>query len=254
VPFVSKATGVSLARIATRVIVGQKLRDMSLPGWDESVAGGRVPSRRDLEHVAVKEAVLPFPRFPGVDTTLGPEMKSTGEVMGIDDYSARSESGIGMAMVKAQIASYNHFPISGTAFISTPDKKKPAAVNIARRLANEGFKLLATEGTARSIAERGIPVEVVKKVGEGTPDVVDFIRDGKVDLVINVPEGRGSRGSGYSIRTAATMNGVPCITTIQLADIVIMGITALRTRGLEVKSLQEYHMEIARQDAERSSG
>jgi len=244
VPFVSKAIGVPLAKMATRVMLGQTLDELGLK--EERFSR--------LKHVSVKEAVLPFVRFPGVDTVLGPEMKSTGEVMGIDDYSARSESGIGMAMVKAQIASYNHFPISGTAFISTPDKKKPAAVNIARRLANEGFKLLATEGTARSIAERGIPVEVVKKVGEGTPDVVDFIRDGKVDLVINVPEGRGSRGSGYSIRTAATMNGVPCITTIQLADIVIMGITALRTRGLEVKSLQEYHMEIARQDAERSSG
>ncbi len=244
VPFVSKAIGVPLAKMATRVMLGQTLDELGLK--EERFSR--------LKHVSVKEAVLPFVRFPGVDTVLGPEMKSTGEVMGIDDYSAHSESGIGMAMVKAQIASYNHFPISGTAFISTPDKKKPAAVNIARRLVDEGFKLLATEGTARSIAERGIPVEVVKKVGEGTPDVVDFIREGKVDLVINVPEGRGSRGSGYSIRTAATMNGVPCITTIQLADIVIMGITALRTRGLKVKSLQEYHMEISRHNAERSSG
>ena len=244
VPFVSKAIGVPLAKMATRVMLGQTLDELGLK--EERFSR--------LKHVSVKEAVLPFVRFPGVDTVLGPEMKSTGEVMGIDDYSAHSESGIGMAMVKAQIASYNHFPISGTAFISTPDKKKPAAVNIARRLVDEGFKLLATEGTARSIAERGIPVEVVKKVGDGTPDVVDFIREGKVDLVINVPEGRGSRGSGYSIRTAATMNGVPCITTIQLADIVIMGITALRTRGLKVKSLQEYHMEISRHNAERSSG
>ena len=118
-------------------------------------------------------------------------------------------------------------------------------MNIARRLADEGFKLLATEGTAASIREMGIPVEVVSKVGEGSPDIVDHIRDGEVDLVINVPEGRGSRGSGYSIRTAATMSGVPCITTIELSDMVLMGITALKKSGLKVKSIQEFHSEIA---------
>jgi carbamoyl-phosphate synthase large subunit len=150
-----------------------------------------------------------------------------------------------MAMVKAQIASYNHFPISGTAFISVPDRKKSDAVYIAKRLAEEGFRLFATEGTATRLMESGIQVETVRKVGEGSPDVVDYIRDGEVDLVINVPEGRESRGSGYSIRTAATMSGVPCITTIELATLVIMGIKALKKSGLKVKSLQEYHSEIA---------
>ena len=164
--------------------------------------------------------------------------------MGIDDYSPSSDTGIGMAMVKSQIASYNDFPVSGTAFISVPDRKKSDAAFIAKRLADEGFRLLATTGTAERIREQGIEVETVNKVGEGKPDVVDFIKEGQIDLVINVPEGRGTRGSGYRIRTEATMNGVPCITTVELASIVIMGIKALKKSGLKVKSIQEYHAAI----------
>ena len=245
VPFVSKSIGVPLAKMATRLMLGQTLDQLGLKEERYST----------LQHVSVKEAVLPFVRFPGVDTVLGPEMKSTGEVMGIDDYSPKSDTGIGMAMVKAQIASYNHFPITGTAFISVPDPKKSEAVHIAKRLSDEGFRILATEGTAAKLHQSGIPVESVFKVGEGKPDVVDFIRDGKIDLVINVPEGRGSRGHGYDIRTAATMSGVPCITTIELATIVLMGITALKKSGLKVKSIQEYHGEIERRLArERSIG
>jgi carbamoyl-phosphate synthase large subunit len=231
VPFVSKTIGIPLAKMATRIALGQTLDELGL--FEERYA--------DLKHVSVKEAVLPFVRFPGADTVLGPEMKSTGEVMGIDDYSPSSDTGIGMAMVKSQIASYNHFPVGGAAFISVPDKKKADAVYIARRLTEEGFKLLATEGTGARIASSGIEVEILNKVGEGKPDVVDFIKDGQIDLVINVPEGRGSRGSGYEIRTAATMSGVPCITTIELASIVIMGIKALTKSGMRVKSIQEYH-------------
>ena len=242
VPFVSKAIGLPLAKMATRLMLGQSLGELGL--------GGERFSR--LKHVSVKEAVLPFVRFPGVDTVLGPEMKSTGEVMGIDDYSPGSNSGIGMAMVKAQIASYNHFPISGTVFISVPDRKKAAGVYIAGRLEQEGFRILATEGTAARLSDKGIEVETVRKVGEGSPDVVDLIRDGEIDLVINVPGAQGSRGAGYSIRTEATANGVPCITTIELAEIVIMGIEALKERGLKVKSLQEYHSEI--EDAPEGGG
>ena len=237
VPFVSKTIGIPLAKMATRLALGETLDDLGL--FEERYSA--------LKHVAVKEAVLPFVRFPGVDTVLGPEMKSTGEVMGIDDYS---DTGIGMAMVKAQIASYNHFPISGTAFISVPDKKKNEAAYIARRLHEEGFRLLATKGTAERIRDGGIDVETVNKVGEGKPDVVDFIKDGEIDLVINVPEGRGSRGSGYSIRTSATMHGIPCITTIELASIIIMGIKALKHSGMKVKSIQEYHAAIERDIAE----
>jgi len=236
VPFVSKTIGIPLAKMATRIALGETLDDLGL--HKEQYSG--------LKHVSVKEAVLPFVRFPGVDTVLGPEMKSTGEVMGIDDYSPQSDTGIGMAMVKSQIASYNAFPIAGTAFISVPDKKKGDAAYIAKRLSAEGFRLLATEGTAARIREDGIEVETVLKVGEGKPDVVDFIREGQIDLVINVPEGRGSRGSGYAIRTEATMNGIPCITTIELATIVIMGINALKKSGMKVKSLQEYHEAIER--------
>jgi carbamoyl-phosphate synthase large subunit len=231
VPFVSKTIGIPLAKMATRIALGQTLDELGL--FTERFSG--------LKHVAVKEAVLPFVRFPGADTVLGPEMKSTGEVMGIDDYSPSSDTGIGMAMVKSQIASYNHFPVSGTAFISVPDKKKGDAVYIARRLSEEGFKISATVGTADRIRANGIDVETLNKVGEGKPDVVDFIKSGEIELVINVPEGRGSRGSGYEIRTAATMNGVPCLTTIELATIVIMGIKALKKSGMKVKSLQEYH-------------
>jgi carbamoyl-phosphate synthase large subunit len=140
--------------------------------------------------------------------------------------------------------------VSGTAFISVPDKKKNEVVYIARRLVEEGFRLLATAGTAEQIRDNGIDVQTLKKVGEGKPDVVDFIKDGKIDLVINVPEGRGSRGSGYAIRTSATMHGVPCITTIELASIIIMGIKALKNTGMSVKSIQEYHAAIERDIAE----
>ncbi|MFH1150656.1 MAG: carbamoyl-phosphate synthase large subunit [Actinomycetota bacterium] len=250
VPFVSKSIGIPMAKMATRIMLGQTLDELGL--FEE---------RFDrLRHVTVKEAVLPFVRFPGADTVLGPEMKSTGEVMGIDDYSDDSSTGIGMAMVKSQIASYNYFPVEGTAFVSMPDPKKADGTFIARRLSEEGFRILATEGTAASIKAGGIPVHSVRKVGEGHPDVVDLIRDGEIDLVINVPEGRGSRGSGYKIRTAATMSGVPCITTIQLASICIMGITALRRKMQDgggadmVKSLQEYHAELERSLAEAEGG
>ncbi|MDD5748918.1 MAG: carbamoyl-phosphate synthase large subunit, partial [Actinomycetota bacterium] len=233
VPYVSKSIGIPLAKIATRLMLGEKLKDIGLSG----------EVFENLKHVSIKEVVLPFPRFPGVDTVLGPEMKSTGEVMGIDDNLG---SAIGMAMAKSQLSSYNRFPISGTAFLSVPDRKKSQAVDIARRLSELGFKLVATEGTAARMREAGIPVEVVRKVGEGKPDIVDSIMEGKIDLVINIPEGRSTRGSGYFIRTAAVMAGVPSITTIELADIVVMGIKALKDREISVKSIQEYHEQIER--------
>ena len=151
VPFVSKATGVPLARIATRVIAGQKLRDMGLPGWEESARAGRVPSRRDLQHVAVKEAVLPFRRLSGVDTTLGPEMKSTGEVMGVgDDFPT--------AFAKAELAAGDRLPREGTVFVSVADAEKDALILMALVLSTSGFRILATEGTHRALRLNGIEV------------------------------------------------------------------------------------------------
>ncbi|MBC7293556.1 MAG: carbamoyl phosphate synthase large subunit, partial [Thermoleophilia bacterium] len=202
VPFVSKATGVPLARIATRVIAGQKLKDMNLPGWRESLAAGRVPARRDLQHVAVKEVVLPFPRFPGVDTTLGPEMKSTGEVMGVG-------SSFPVAFAKASLAAGDRLPLEGTVFISVADAEKDAVVLMALVLSTLGFRILATEGTHRVLTLNGIESELVLKytdgqelraaLGENSPQakdivtIVDLIEAGEVDLVINIPRGRGAR-------------------------------------------------------------
>ena len=160
VPFVSKATGVPLARIATRVVAGHKLRDMGLPGWEASIVAGRVPRRRDFSYVSVKEAVLPFPRFPGVDTTLGPEMKSTGEVMGVGPSFP-------MAFDKSQLAAGNRLPRSGTVFISVTDVDKDSAVLAARMLSMVGFDILATDWTHKTLQRNGIPSCPVLKFTQG---------------------------------------------------------------------------------------
>jgi carbamoyl-phosphate synthase large subunit len=225
VPFVSKSIGIPLAKMATRVLLGEKLAELNLP------------EARPLKHFSVKEAVLPFRRFPGVDTILGPEMKSTGEVMGID-------TSFGVAFAKSQISSNNVFPTSGTAFISVNNRDKRGGILLARSLEEMGFRVLATEGTATALERNGVKVECVRKVGEEHPNIADFIREGKVDLVINTPFGRGARGDGYNIRTEATMSGVPCITTMQAAFTVVQGIAALKRNGISVKSIQEYHAEI----------
>ena len=227
VPFVSKSIGVPLAKMATRIMLGRKLSDLD------------IPKERRLGHFSVKEAVLPFQRFPGVDTVLGPEMKSTGEVMGID-------ASFGVAFAKSQISSNTVFPTSGSAFISVNNRDKRAIVMVARSLSEGGFRIFATKGTAKALKSNGIPVECVKKVGEGSPNVVDLIRDGKVDIVINTPYGHGSRGDGYYIRTAAALSGVPCITTMSAANTLVQGISALKSNGITVKSIQEYHQEIHR--------
>ena len=231
VPFVSKSIGVPLAKVATRIVMGRRLSELD------------IPKEQHLEHFSVKEAVLPFQRFPGVDTVLGPEMKSTGEVMGID-------TSFGVAFAKSQISSNTVFPTSGSAFISVNNRDKRVIVLVARSLAEGGFRIFATKGTAKALKSNGIPVERVKKVGEGSPNVVDLIRDGKVDLVINTPYGHGSRGDGYYIRTAAALNGVPCITTMSAAYTLVQGISALKSNGITVKSIQEYHQDI-RQNAYR---
>ncbi|MBI2180231.1 MAG: carbamoyl-phosphate synthase large subunit [Deltaproteobacteria bacterium] len=221
VPFVSKAIGVPLAKIAARIMVGRKLKDLGLT--------------REIspKHVSVKEAVFPFNKFPGVDTILGPEMKSTGEVMGIDDY-------FGLAYAKAQLSSGMRLPKTGRAFISVRDDDKAAAAFIARRLYRIGFQIVATVGTARSFEERGIPTELVNKVQDGSPHIGDQVKNGEIAIVINTPEDARSQADSYAIRRYALDYQVPYFTTMAGADAATDAIEYLMQREFEVKPLQEY--------------
>jgi carbamoyl-phosphate synthase large subunit len=240
VPFVSKATGVPLAKVAARVMVGDSLEALRAEGL---VPAADFVTGPELDHVAVKEAVLPFNRFPGVDTRLGPEMRSTGEVMGIDeDFGvafAKSQAGTG-AMV---------LPTKGRVFASIANRDKRALIFPVKRLAELGFEILATEGTAETLRRAGVAAEVVRKHGEvapgGSESIVDRIRGGEVDLVLNTPMGSGPRADGYEIRTAAVSHGVPCITTLSGILAAIQGIEALRAGGIGVRSLQSYHRDLA---------
>ena len=229
VPFVSKVIGVSLARVATLVLAGRSLAQLS----GEGVLTDPHHYRR-LPYTSVKAAVLPFGRFPGVDTVLGPEMKSTGEVMGIDADS-------GMALAKALVSSGTGLPTGGTAFVSVANRDKRAIVFPAKRLADLGFTLLATGGTAGVLQRAGIPVQRVAKVSEGGANVAERIRSGQVDLVINTPFGRGARTDGYFIRTASAAAGVPCITTLPGVFAAVRGIEALLGGPTEPRSIQEHH-------------
>jgi carbamoyl-phosphate synthase large subunit len=222
VPFVSKVIGRPLAKLAARVMVGQKLTDL---GFTREI----VPA-----YIAVKEAVFPFVKFPGVDTLLGPEMKSTGEVMGID----RS---FGVAFAKAQLAAGTVLPLEGTAFLSVEDADKPRLVPIARRLQAAGFRLLATRGTAAHLCRQGLTVESINKVQDGSPHAVDGIRNGHVHLVINTPKGSGAQRDSFPLRRAALEWKIPYFTTIAGAAAAAEGIEYLRRQALEVRSLQEYH-------------
>jgi carbamoyl-phosphate synthase large subunit len=224
VPFVSKAVGVPLAKLACRLMLGERLRDM----------GSELGPDRPPRHVSVKEAVLPFDRFPRADSLLGPEMKSTGEVMGVaDDYPA--------AFGKAQAAAGARLPTGGAVFVSVTDGDKPSATQLAASLHDLGFRILATGGTAQAIRRMGVPVERIQKIGEGSPNVVDRIESGDVDLVINTPTGSGARADGYEIRRAAVAGGIPCITTMSGASAAQRAIVALRRGGDGVRSLQEIH-------------
>src|SRR4051794_22815614 len=228
VPFVSKATGTPLAKLATRVVLGERLADMAED----------LPDGRDLDHVSVKEAVLPFDRFPRADSLLGPEMKSTGEVMGVArDYPA--------AFGKAQTAAGARLPAAGAVFISVTDGDKAMATQLAASLHDLGFRVLATGGTAGAIRRMGVPVERIKKLTEGSPNVVDRIESGEVDLVINTPTGSGARADGYEIRRAAVGRGIPCITTMSGASAAQRAIPARRAGEAEVISLQELHPHLA---------
>jgi carbamoyl-phosphate synthase large subunit len=222
VPFVSKAVGIPLAKIAAKVMIGRTLEEMGLTKMVEP------------KHICVKEAVLPFGRFPGVDTVLGPEMKSTGEVMGID-------KGFGQAYAKAQISSGFELPRSGKIFISVCNNDKRAIIPVAKQLADLGFEIVSTKGTAEILKRNGIKVSIAKKVQEGRPNIVDYIKNGQIGLIINTPWGKGTRSDGYEIRTAAAAYGIPCITTIPAATAVLQGIEALLAREMSVKALQDYH-------------
>jgi carbamoyl-phosphate synthase large subunit len=222
VPFVSKAIGAPLAKIACRLMLGERLADQELP---------EMPSG----HVSVKEAVMPFARFAGADARLGPEMKSTGEVMGV-------ASDFPTAFGKAQAAAGSALPLEGTVFISVTDTDKPAATQLAGRFHDLGFEVLATGGTAQAISRMGIPVRAINKISEGSPHVVDLIRSGEVDLVINTPTGSGARSDGYEIRTAAVRHGIPCVTTMTGASAAARAIFAARSAARsEPRSLQELH-------------
>jgi carbamoyl-phosphate synthase large subunit len=230
VPFVSKATGVPLAKVAARVMAGASLAGLRAEGLlRDPVAGG---------HVSVKEAVLPFTRFPDADTLLGPEMRSTGEVMGIDQT-------FGLAFSKSQAAAGDELPGSGTVFFSLADRDKAAGVAAARRFVQLGFSLAATSGTAAYFEKEGVPVAtVVSKVGEedsGGVDAVSLLRDGKVNLVVNTPRGRGPRADGAYIRMAANQLRVACVTTVAAARAAAAGIADRAVNRLTVRSLQEYH-------------
>ncbi len=225
VPFVSKAIGVPLVSIAAKVMAGSTLQEL---GFTEEV---KIP------FTAVKESVFPFSRFFGVDIILGPEMKSTGEVMGID-------ASFGIAFAKSQIAAYQKVPLGGTVFLSVKDRDKPAAVAIARRLSTLGFKLVSTRGTAEFLRGEGLGVDEVMKIHEGRPDVLDFLRDSKVDLIINTPAGKATKEDETRIRSLAVARGIPCVTTIPGAQALVTGIAALRERGYEVCSLQEWHAKL----------
>jgi carbamoyl-phosphate synthase large subunit len=229
VPFVAKATGVPVAMVAARVMVGATLAELRAEGLLVEPVGG---------HVSVKEAVLPFNRFPGVDTLLGPEMRSTGEVMGIG-------ATFGLAFAKSQIAAGNRLPTSGTVFFSLADRDKVAGLEAARAFADLGFDLAATSGTAAMLAEEGIDVgTVVAKVGEDHPgkvDAVELIAGGKVQLVVNTPRGRGPRADGLHIRATSTAHLVPCLTTVAAAKAAAAGIADWLAHPLSVRSLQEYH-------------
>jgi carbamoyl-phosphate synthase large subunit len=234
VPFVAKATGVPLAMVASRVMVGQTLDDLREEGLLPAGVRGQVPV---LDHVSVKEAVLPFDRFPGVDTLLGPEMRSTGEVMGVDVT-------FGLAFVKSQMAAGTRLPDSGTVFLSLADRDKPAGLEVARAFSNLGFSIAATLGTAGFLRSEGVSVDtLVAKVGEEgvASDAVDLIAQGKVQLVVNTPRGLGPRADGQHIRRAAVTYHVPCLTTLAAARAAAGGMADARTHPLRVRALQDLH-------------
>ncbi|MBN2057193.1 MAG: carbamoyl-phosphate synthase large subunit [Candidatus Saganbacteria bacterium] len=222
VPYVSKATGIPWAKIATKAMMGKSLKEQ---GIDKEV----IP-----EHFSVKEAVFPFNRFPGVDPVLGPEMKSTGEVMGIDHD-------LGVAYMKAQIAAGQKLPLSGKIFISVNDKDKRKIVDIAKRFDALGYQIVSTSGTAGVLRKNGLEIEEVAKLGEGRPDVLDLIKNGEVKLLINTPGDKKTKVDETKIRSGAIMHMIPIVTTLSGARATALGIEAVKKKGYSVRALQDYH-------------
>jgi len=228
VPFVAKATGVPLVKVAARVMVGATLVELCKEGLlSEPSPGG---------YVAVKEAVLPFSRFPDADSVLGPEMRSTGEVMGIDTT-------FGLAFAKSQLAAGDRLPTSGCVFMSLADRDKGTGIEAARRFVEAGFRIVATAGTADALDSAGISVDLrVAKVGEASgTDAVELISSGQVDLVVNSPRGRGARADGAHIRAAAAVAGIPCVTTAAAGLAAANGIADSALHEMRVRTLQEFH-------------
>ena len=232
VPFVAKATGVQLAKVAARVMTGETLQELR--------ASGALPEAIRDGHVAVKEAVLPFQRFPDVDTVLGPEMRSTGEVMGIDRT-------FGLAFAKSQIAAGEGLPLAGMIFFSLADRDKEQGLEAAKGFLELGFDIAATAGTAEFLEGRGVSVEtVVAKLSEegreisAGVDAVELIGAGRVKLVVNTPRGRGPRSDGYRIRIASTAHKVPCLTTVAAARAAAVGLREWMSNPLTVRPLQEF--------------
>jgi carbamoyl-phosphate synthase large subunit len=223
IPFVSKAIGAPLAKLAAKVMAGAKLKDL---GFTKEI----VP-----KHISVKESVMPFIKFPGIDITLGPEMKSTGEVMGIDkDFSK--------AYAKSQVAAYQNLPLKGTVFISVKDKdKKPVMVSVARRLRDLRFEIISTTGTAKFLEGKGIIARTIQRVSQGKPNLLDLMRQGKVNLVVNTPSGKIPRQDEVRIRSSAIALGIPVVTTLPGAEACVSGIEALIKHKLDVKPIQQYH-------------
>ena len=220
VPFVSKAVGLPLAKIAARVMVGRKLRDL---GYEE----------RHIYHVAVKEVLLPFNKLPGVDTVLGPEMKSTGEVMGIDyDF--------GRAYYKASISADNELPVRGNIFISVNNEQKDDVIPIARKLKSLGLTLYGTSGTVDYLTEAGVTANLVRKLQEGSPNVIDLMRRGEIRLIINTPTDKQSRQDHYQIMRAAVDYSIPYITTVQAARAAAHAIDAIKREKITTEPISHY--------------
>ncbi len=220
VPFVSKATGMPLAKVATKVMAGITLAE-------QGYTRPPIPA-----HVSVKEAVFPFVKFAGVDIVLGPEMKSTGEVMGVSERFS-------IAFAKSQIAAGTVLPTSGRIFVSVADRQKHHVAGLAGRLEKLGFELLATRGTAQVLEEAGIKVQRIKKIQEGHPNLLDYMRDGRLQLVMNTPSGKGARTDEGQIRAAAVAMGIPCLTTIQAAEAAVRAMEAMRGESMTVEAVQD---------------
>ena len=220
IPFVAKATGIPLAKIASQIMIGKKLSDFNI-------------QNHNISHISVKEAVFPFSRFPGTDVILGPEMKSTGEVMGIG-------STFGEAFAKSQLGASIELPIKGQVFISIKDDDKKNIIPVAQKLFNLGFKICATSGTAKILNDNEIETNYVKKVIEGRPNAVDAMLSGEIQLVINTVEGSNSIKDSFSLRQTALLNKIPYYTTLQGANAATLAIKVIKEEVLTVKSIQSY--------------